>query len=424
MSKTTDSRREFIKNTSLAAFGLLLANSCATKSDNPTILVLSGWQDMNIGDIAHTPGLLHMLEVFLPNHKLILWKRTKGEEADDMLRSQYPHIPIIYGNVDGEKNVDSLEVREAFDKADLLLHGSGPTVRQEHLEAWIKHSDKPFGILGVTIERMKKGLKEVLKKASFVYTRETDSLRIIQNEGIDGQYVDFAPDATFFMDIRDDARADTFLKTHGLETKKFMCAIPRLRYSPSYKFKKNLKWSKERIQMVEEVNAATKEIDHAKLREVIIAWVRNTKNKVLVCPEMTYQIDIMDELLIDPLPDDIKPYIIKRGYWMPDEAASVYARAHSIVSFECHSPIMGIFNQTPSFYLRQPTDTIKGQMYYDVKLDDWVFEIDDTDSQQIIDRLLEIHQNYKKAQTKITSVNNEIKNIYSQTSKVISKTIG
>ncbi|MFW6104173.1 MAG: hypothetical protein ACOC59_03795 [Bacteroidota bacterium] len=50
--------------------------------------------------------------------------------------------------------------------------------------------------------------------------------------------------------------------------------------------------------------------------------------------------------------------------------------AFAVLSFECHSPIMSCFNGTPAFYLRQPEDTIKGQMRYDIGLEDWVFEIE------------------------------------------------
>lgn len=39
--------------------------------------------------------------------------------------------------------------------------------------------------------------------------------------------------------------------------------------------------------------------------------MRETGKKVLICPEMSYQIDIMDELLLDPLPDDVKPSVVK-----------------------------------------------------------------------------------------------------------------
>ena len=51
-----------------------------------------------------------------------------------------------------------------------------------------------------------------------------------------------------------------------------------------------------------------------KLAKQSSSWVRETGNKVLICPEMTYQVDIMDELLIDPLPDDVKRNVVKRGY--------------------------------------------------------------------------------------------------------------
>ena len=413
-------RRSFLKNTGLATLGLLMTQvRTATANAAPTILLVSGWQDMNIGDIAHTPGLLHVFATFLPEAKVILWKRRKGDEADAMLRQHFPSVPLIYGNVDDHRNVDSEAARSAMAEADIMVHGSGPAVvGQKHLEAWIKHADKPFGIFGTTIEKMKDGLPEVLRKASFVYTRETDSLKVLKKEGISGEHLAFAPDATFFMNITDDQKANQFLRDSKLTSQPFICAIPRLRYSPSYKFK-DVDWSQERIDKVERVNAATKEEDHAKLRKVMIAWVRQTGHKVLVCPEMTYQVPLMDELLIDPLPADVKPHVVKRGYWMPDEAASVYARARAVVSFECHSPIMAIAAGTPSFYLRQPTDTIKGQMYYDLGLDDWVFEIDDTTGQQIADTLMQVHQHYDQAQAKVTQTNARTRSIYQDASGVV-----
>ncbi|WP_235114763.1 polysaccharide pyruvyl transferase family protein [Cyclobacterium qasimii] len=148
----------------------------------------------------------------------------------------------------------------------------------------------------------------------------------------------------------------------------------------------------------------------------MIEWVRKTGNKVLICPEMTYQVDIMDELLIDPLPADVKSKVIKRDYWLPDEAASIYARAHSVISFECHSPIIAAANGTPMFYLRQPEDTIKGQMYYDLGLADWVFEIEETEGKQIADRLMENWDNYNKAERKLGKSMKKVANIYKASS--------
>ena len=166
----------------------------------------------------------------------------------------------------------------------------------------------------------------------------------------------------------DEERADSFLDDHGLEEGKFICAIPRLRFTPYQKMRK-VNWDEQKIREVEETNKRYKDEDHAKLREAIITWVRETGHKVLICHEMTYEVDIMDELLFDPLPDDVKPSVVKRGYWLPDEAASVYKRAFALLSFECHSPIIALANGTIAFYLCQPQDTVKGRciMTWDLK---------------------------------------------------------
>ena len=89
----------------------------------------------------------------------------------------------------------------------------------------------------------------------------------------------------------------------------------------------------------------------------------------------------------------------QRGYWLPDEAAAVYARAAAVVSFECHSPITALRAGTPAVYLRQPEDTVKGQMYYDLPLSDWVFEIDETDAGKISATVLDILKSPDKART-------------------------
>jgi hypothetical protein len=134
---------------------------------------------------------------------------------------------------------------------------------------------------------------------------------------------------------------------------------------------------------------------------------------------MTYQVDIMDELLIDPLPDDIKPFVKKHGYWLPDEAASVYAEAFAVLSFECHTPIIAAVNNTPMFYLRQPEDTIKGQMYYDLDFRDWVFEIDNTTGTQIAERLLGVYGDYPKALLSLKKSMQLVSERYDEAFKII-----
>lgn len=420
-------RSEFLKQTALLSIGSLLTPliTNASGKDNPTLLLVSGWQDVNIGDIGHTPGLLHVLETFMPKATIILWKRSNGEEVKKLLNKNFPKVKIIYGSVNKDKDVENPEIMEAFQKADVMIHGSGPSlVGADNLASWMKHTTKPFGIYGTTLENPSQYHQSILQKAAFIYTRETKSIEHLKKVGISGEHVQFAPDATFFMHIRNDEKGNAFLKANGLEDKKFICAVPRLRYTPYHKFNPNNNgWNAERIKLVEETNEKYKEIDHAKLREAMIAWVRETGNKVLVCPEMTYQVEIMDELLINPLPDDVKPFIVKRGYWLPDEAASIYAKAHTVLSFECHSPIIAAANGTPCFYLRQPEDTIKGQMYYDLGFNDWAFEINNTTGKQITDRLREVWKDYKKAKAQLKTRMDKVADIYKTGTERVKKLV-
>ena len=394
---------------------IVTLSACNAKKTTPkTILIVSGWQDVNIGDIAHTPGLIHVLNTFMPDANIIVWKKSASEPVEELLNKNFPNVRILNGAVDENSDVDNQEVIEAFNEADIMIHGSGPyIVGQPHLEAWVKHAGgKPFGVFGATIEKIDDRLKTLLLKAAFIYTREMQSIGALKNAGITGEHIAFVPDAVFYFNLHDDEKALAYMSANNLEKEKYICAIPRLRKTPYYQINNRHLWSEKGIQQVEEHNDKYKETDHAKLRETMIEWVRATGNKIVVCPEMTYQVDIMDELLIDPLPEDVKPYVIKRGYWLPDEAASLYKSAYAVLSFDCHSPIIACANGTPFFYFRQPEDTSKGQMYYDLNFSDWIFEIDETSGTQITERLFEVQAAYPEAKKRITDEMNVITEMY------------
>ena len=68
-------RREFIKQTP-ALIGLLMGISsfvAANQGEKKRILLRSSWQTINIGDIAHTPGVIALLEKHLPDVEVRLW---------------------------------------------------------------------------------------------------------------------------------------------------------------------------------------------------------------------------------------------------------------------------------------------------------------------------------------------------------------
>lgn len=382
----TLSRRAFLAASAALAAGCA---SPAPPARRSRILLRSSWQTVNIGDIAHTPGMLRLLEEHLPGAEVTLWPNALSPEVESMLRHRFPALRLAR---------TAAEHQEALSGCDFFLHGSGPgLVGAAAAKAW-QATGKPYGFGGVTLNDAElRDHRALLAGARFVFCRDTLSLEALRAAGLSTPLQEFGPDATFALDLRDDARAESFLRNHGLEPGTFACFVPRLRWTPYWK--DGRKMSPELIRSREAENERHREADHAKLRTAIVAWVRETRRPALLCPEMTYQVELLRPLLYDPLPAEVKSKVVVRpSYWLTDEAASTYRRAAAVVSLEMHSPIIAVANGRPAIHLRQPTDTRKGQMWRDVGLDDWLFEIDAATGEQIAERLVAIHREPEQAQ--------------------------
>jgi polysaccharide pyruvyl transferase WcaK-like protein len=384
-------RRQFLGTAFAASVisqfpGRLLAREAPLRR----ILLRSSWQTVNIGDIAHTPGMLTLLESHLPEAKVTLWPGSVDRGVEPILRARFPRLVIAKTND---------ERQQALAECDFFLHGSGPGLLGRREAELARQMGKPYGFAGVTLNDREISTEQaLLAGAAFVFLRDTDSLRALQASGITGPQLGFGPDATFAIDLRDEAAADRLLEAHQLQPGRYLCAVPRLRWTPYWQIHPETQEpNPERIQ----VNEQFAEVDHAKLREGITAWVRETGMKVLLAPEMTYAVPLLRPLLFDRLPDDVKPHVaVMDRYWLTAEACSVYARAAAIASLEQHSPIMGIAAGVPAVLVRQPTDSRKGRMWYDIGLQDWVFEIDQSTGPDIAARLVQIGRDLPAAQAR------------------------
>ena len=431
-------RRDFLTSAAAAAVaGSFLPwrlRAAATVTDRPPrILLRSSWQSVNIGDIEHTPGTLSLLEKYFPEAEITLWPGDLGHGARALLTRGYPRLKIAEGSLKDGKPT-SPELAKVWEEADLYLSGSGSGFpASEHAVAFQKATGKPVGVFGVSTDpisgigagrdpeggtlvslreralklpptHLSTDLRHLIDRAAFFFCRDTISRDYLKAQGVKCPIVEFGTDAQLGMHLRNDAKGLAYLKAQNLEEAKFICVIPRLRYTPYYRIRANAKRTAD-DDIKDAINNRTTEQDHAKLREMILAYVRNTGNQVLTCPEMPYQVELAREVLVDPLPDDVKKNVVWRDtFWLPDEAASVYARAEAVVSIECHSPLIALHNGTPTFYVRQPTDTCKGQMYRDIGADDWFFEIDETNGQQLWSRLAAIHADPAKARAKVKTI--------------------
>lgn len=355
-------RRTFIQTTLAAA---MAAKSRAADKRPPRIVLRSSWQTVNIGDIGHTPGVLTLLEKYLPEAEVRLWPSKVDNGVDEMLRRRFPKVPIVEGP-------DA--IRAAFAECDFLLHGSGPSfVAEKDVAKWHRETGKPFGIYGITVGSLGAATVELMSAAKFAFFRDSVSLQYAKEKGVRSPVMEFGPDGAFAVDLRNESAAEAFLKANGLEEGKFLCCLSRLRFTPYWKVKPNVVFDEKKHAR----NEAMKEHDHAPIREAIIAVVRETPLKVLLCPEDATQMAVGKEMLYDRLPDDVRGRVVWREkYWLTDEALSTYVRSAGIFGSEMHSPIMCIGNGIPAIVCRFVEQTSKGIMWRDIGLGDWLFDLD------------------------------------------------
>jgi polysaccharide pyruvyl transferase WcaK-like protein len=395
-------RRTFLQGSLLASL-----TSALQADDRPgprRIVLRSSWQTVNIGDVAHTPGVLALLEKYLPEIEVRLWPSNVGNGVDQMLLKRFPKLKIVKSRE---------EIDAAFTECDFLLHGSGPSlVAQKDVARWRSETGKPFGVFGITLggaadptnkssgsSGVSDSTRELLSAARFIFFRDSMSLATIKKAGVTCPIMEFGPDGAFAVDLRNDEAAKKFLDSHGLETGKFFCVIPRLRYTPYWKVHATRPFDEKKHARNEEM----KEHDHAPLREAIVALARQTPMKVLVCPEDATQMEVGKELLIDKLPDDVRANVVWQDrFWMTDEAVSTYVRSAGLFGNEMHSPIMCIGNGIPAIVCRWAEQTSKGIMWRDIGLGDWLFDHDqDEPAKSLTAAVLAIAQDPAAAQAKV-----------------------
>jgi polysaccharide pyruvyl transferase WcaK-like protein len=428
-------RREWLTAGALT-FAAVSARGASGDKRRPRILLRSSWQSVNIGDVGHTPGALSLLNKHFPEAEITLWPGRLGHGSREMLTRAYPALQIVEGTVSADGR-PSRELAQVWAASDLYLSGSGSGFPASgHAVAFHKATGKPVGVFGVSTDpisgigpsreaeggtlqelrakalrlppdHLPADLRYIIDRAAFFFCRDTISRDYLASQKVKTPILEFGPDAQLGMHIRDDEKGLRYLKESGLEEGRFLCVIPRLRYTPYYRVNNTSRTPADDIK--DSINQRTTEKDHAKLREMIVAYVKKTGNRVLACSEMTYQIDLAKQSLVDPLPAEIRKNVVWRDtFWLPDEAASVYARAQAVVSIECHSPLIALHNGTPAMYVRQPTDTCKGQMYRDFGAERWMFEVDETTGEELWSRVSEVAADPARARARVRSIMAEV----------------
>ena len=417
-------RRTFLTSASAAA--LVASLRAATPAQRaPRILLRSSWQVVNIGDIAHTPGVLALIEKYLPTAEVRLWASADlTEEVMAMEHRRFPHLKIIKGTIGANGQASNPALADALAWTDFLLHGSGPSlVAAKDVAAFAKHIRKPYGVYGITHGSFMSGSDDqaALDGARFVFFRDMPSLELARQAGVKSPLLDFAPDGAFACDLRNDAAADAFLAAHELEPGQFLCCIPKLRRTPYWLIRNTPKDEKIHAR-----NELMKAADHAPLLEAIHAVVRETKLKILLCPEDKTQMAVGKEQLYDPLPADIKSRVVWReNFWLTDEALSTYRRSAGLFGHEQHSPIMCIGAGIPAIVCRWAEQTTKGDMWRTIGLGDWLFDMDvESDKKKVAPAVLAMAKDPAAARAKAEKARALVERYQRDTMAVLARHLG
>lgn len=359
--------------------------------------LVSGWQTVNIGDVAHTPGALTALRRGAPDATITLLAKSIDGQEREMLQRYFPEVNLIEEDLSPDV-APNRALEQFLSEVDVLAHGSGPgLVARVQLAEWSRLTGKPYGFFGVTndplrpysapldvsarmidtLTRPMLGEAEhtLLAESSFFYTRDSLTLRFLQQQGITADPLAFGPDATVMCDFYDDSHADALIEEYGLTPGQYLCVVPRLRITPYYRIK-DVPLDANAMRN-DAYNAIHTTSDMQILVDTMIWWVRTTGLPVLVVPEMSYAMDLAAEEIGPRLPADVAPQVhILPRFWPLEEAVVTYRHAAAVVSMECHAPLMALAEGVPALYVRQPSDTIKGEMYHDLDLSDHIIEVE------------------------------------------------
>lgn len=395
-------RRSFLKSSALALGASACPMQGQTSRPRKTVLLHCGWATKNIGDIGHTPGTLRFLEQYLPQANVILWAANTNAQVDAMLRRRFPSVEIVKGTLTAKDGA----VQRAIQRSDFFLRGPGMGQGTDYM-IHCQKIGKPWGLQGQSYFPdmiSGKGAEEriaLLNSAAFIYCRDSKTLKMLRNAGVKPPVLEFAPDGCFGVDVRDEDRALARLKKHGLEPKKFITLQLRT-HSPSSPGVDDSRPQKLNPLHPTPENIADDTRRGKVYQDLIALWVKETGGKVVIAPEVNKEMIYNKQFIYDPLPDRLKPHVVNFDeFWNVDEACSFYARAHTVICHEPHTPIMALAMGTPMMHTFSEFHSPKCWMFKDIGLEEWAPEFDRTPATKMFEILMDIHRDYPAAQAKV-----------------------
>jgi len=357
---------------------------------NVRVLVVAAWQTVNLGDVAHGPGVVRAIQRLYPTAEITLWALDIDNRERAMYADHLPGVTVVEGQLSRAGELPPA-IAAAHEQADVLVHGSGPSVvAHAQLAALLRHAPKPYGFFGITVDPfgpqavdlvrsaamveavdgdlLDPTVRALLANADFIFCRDTLSQRFLATQGISAT---FGPDATVACDLVAPAAVETITGGTVGGDRPYVCVVPRLRFTPYHRIHHRRPTAEDARR--EAISAAHAGDDRSLLCAAIAAIVDHGHD-VLVAPEMSYAVELARQWFGDmAVTGSSRVHVLDR-FWSMPEASAVHRQAAAVVSMECHSPLLALAHGVPAVHLRQAHDSIKGQMYADLGLADRLVE--------------------------------------------------
>lgn len=400
------------------------------------ILLITGWQTCNIGDIGHTPGTLRFIEAFIPEAKVTVYLMRSNADVLNILQKRFPAYAFLTAPEDEGQHYNSNKgfadplLRNAFTACDLVIQNSGMHYNRFYdVKPWVLKAsiemEKPYGLYGQSFDGFApeelSDIVDLLSQATFIYCRDSPSLKYLKSCGVTAPVLEFGPDGCFGIDVRDDKKAERYLAENQLADGEFITVTLRSNTPSSHgsgvnRLNPKTPSEKDRLE-----NGRWTSM----LCELISSWVMTTGKKVLLTPEVDKEIKAARELILPRLNESVRDKVYLRNeFWSVDEAVSVYAKARVVVAMEPHSCIMALAMGVPTIHYFSPKHGVKAWMFDDIGLAEWLYDINQVDAKVVFAELLRMENDMCAARLKAREAWERVHSISQQMGETIRSIVG
>lgn len=387
------------------------------------IMTAYAWGFGNIGDAAITPGLLGLLADRFPEYGSAVLAEAGHDRVRDYLHRLTPgalvlanalarpfeialaqtrrhcagrlpsldetSVELVFDTftpqvVDAimQENTDFTDVLRRtrlviYNSGMVLVFGDGTLAGRDFWGYTVRRSlpllvanrlGIPYGVYAHSFDSFdgvpgQAFFRRLLNEAAFVFCRDSDSLRYLEETGIAEHSRTFVPDSTLSFVQRDEAWAAAFMARHGLQPGRFLVVVPRT-------------WLGDTV-VRDAIGEARSNAHMGTLRKSIEAWVRSTGMQVVIAVEVADELPHARRLVYGPLPDGVRGQcVMMDGFWLPDQAAGLYRQARVVLTMEMHSYLLAFGQETPAVVVTFAESGRKIEMVRDFGQPENLFDID------------------------------------------------